>query len=416
MVKFQQGKSIRARRLRKIHAKNLRNEKLYAAHGFIRRTTKHPTYRKLSTVLKTVEESPFVRALVLVALIFGVWQIWTGAQFNKAESLARNWSILTTAASGNSGKVGALEYLNLENENLIGIDLSCEAMKGTTIDDVGSEYCARKTYLVGLDIGGGWLRRPAILREANLGQTDLSLAELNGVSLRNAILTGSDLFGANLRKAWLLESNLSETDLRQARLDDTYAADAIFDGSVSYETNFESAYIAGASFREAEIEFSIFRFAEGYEPIFAMAKIDNATFTHVDLDSADFSESHIRSTNFSESRLFEASFVGATLLDPEFRNSSLLNADFSRSVITWPDFDGAEMKGADFSDALLLGGDYSRALGLEQAEFKNSWAWADRLPVGFPEGRGPEFICGNVLDSENEFSVRPKKCQRVQGQ
>ena len=54
----------------------------------------------------------------------------------EAEGIARNWAILNTPASGNSGKKQAIEYLVSRGEPLQNIDLSCARWGGEKTEKI----------------------------------------------------------------------------------------------------------------------------------------------------------------------------------------------------------------------------------------------------------------------------------------
>ena len=90
--------------------------------------------------------------IAAVALIFTVIELQEARESRDAEAIARNWTILTTKASDNSGKVRALEYLASKDESLSGKDLSCRTVRGTDKDENNKDSCHHPTFLEGLNL------------------------------------------------------------------------------------------------------------------------------------------------------------------------------------------------------------------------------------------------------------------------
>ena len=153
------------------------------------------------------------------------------------ESIARNWTIVTTKAPGNSGKIAALEYLATQKNPtpLIGIDLSCKMMRGTVKTEKGKEKCNRPTYLRGLDLSPdvGKSALGANLMNANLSGTDLAEADLEQANLEDADLSSAILTDVDFERA-----NFKEADLRNANIEGT-----IFKGANLSKTKFHQAKI-----------------------------------------------------------------------------------------------------------------------------------------------------------------------------
>ena len=106
----------------------------------------------------------------------------------QTQRLAQAWELVTRPAPGNSGKVPALEYLNSQGIELVGIDLSVKSNKGAS-------------YLAGVDLS--W---------ADLGDANLSGAVFFAADLSGAVLSRADLSGANLEDA----NNLLQESLDHA--------------------------------------------------------------------------------------------------------------------------------------------------------------------------------------------------------
>lgn len=211
------------------------------------------------------ERGTLLATLASVAL--GAWAYLEDRQTRRDEAINRAWSILTTPATGNSGKREALEYLASQGVSLMGIDLSCEKMGGGW--DPVEKDCEIPVYLSGLTLSK--LSNGAIdLLGANLSGAFLEDAELQNADLWGANLEGTVLWAADLRGASLEEAQMSGVDLSYARL-------------------------SGANLREAEL---------------SNAGLGGSDLSDARLSGADLAGSHISDANFSNATgVEEASFL-----------------------------------------------------------------------------------------------------------
>ena len=179
-----------------------------------------------------------IAVLALGAAVWGNYQAKDGLEIAQAgleqarkeakeNRIFNGWQILSSRSSSNTAKKVALETLNNAEENLIGIDLSCETMDG--MDDK-NENCDTPTFLANVWLPNADLIR-ANLSDANLSRANLSDADLNWANLSDAILSfanlsDADLSFADLSDADLFEANLSDADLSFANLSDAILLDA----------------------------------------------------------------------------------------------------------------------------------------------------------------------------------------------
>ena len=100
-------------------------------------------------------------------------------------------------------------------------ELECEnnSIKNTVLEAIKSGANLRGANLRGADLRGANLC-DADLRDANLRGANLCDANLRGANLCDANLRGADLRGANLRDADLCDADLCDADLRGANLCD----------------------------------------------------------------------------------------------------------------------------------------------------------------------------------------------------
>lgn len=181
---------------------------------------------------------------------FGLWEqvqvnratlaeIEATASDREADALARAWTLLATPASGNSGKVEALEYLASRGQTLNGIDLSCSAMGG-----MDESECVRETYLSGLDLS----------RDELGDRVSLAHANLRGANLFGARLEWTSFLLADLRQTNLRRASFVNADLRFANLSGAYLVGADFSGAHLEATDFRSAALSEANFHSAILD------------------------------------------------------------------------------------------------------------------------------------------------------------------
>lgn len=249
-------------------------------------------YFRVRDGLTFLEKDPFVRAILVVAFAVTVFQIWVDLddrrderQMRQEERIARAWSILTTPASGNSGKAAALQTLYRAGISLRGIDLSCETMGGGWHEETLT--CDRPVDLTGVDLSGPNAPRRMFTdkssadesgdwRKACLAETHspdpLEFGDLaflsseplkheiarpyfalrktmreGGVDLRGARLSGVDLTGARLSGA-----NFAGADLRGAIFDRTIAEAAVFDDARLAGAEIRQSFLSGSQFRASD--------------------------------------------------------------------------------------------------------------------------------------------------------------------
>ncbi len=243
----------------------------------------------------------------------------------QAEAITRAWSLITTPATGNSGKGPALEYLNDQGIPLRGINLSCERM------------------------GGGWdaekltCETPTYLRGVELQKADLTGARLQGAGLWEAQLQGADLRYAQLQGAKLILAQL-QGDLMGAQLQ----------GAELYGAELQGAFLMGAQLRGADLS--------------------------------------------------SAQLKGAELYGAELQGADLRGAQLKGAYLRGAQFGGANLSRANFTDAEYL----DRAHFHDPDTSLFAWAWADKPPIGLPEGVEIELCVYDGIIHRR--SKRPTPC------
>jgi hypothetical protein len=211
---------------------------------------------------------------------------------NRAEQrTVASWQLLTEEASGNSGKIGALEHLNSDDglvctealrgwipwrwrddryhcififkkpTPLAGVDLS--PPRNDTYDQGLGIF--PETYLLGVDLPRADLQRAnlrqtafqdavlkgANLRGANLTDAVLQGANLSGSDLRNAEVRGASFVGTNLTGAKMPRLDLSGSDMRGAALTSTELLGANLSGVLWTGAILQNTYLWGANLQGA---------------------------------------------------------------------------------------------------------------------------------------------------------------------
>lgn len=161
-----------------------------------------------------------------------MWQFYIDNQSRQEEQLARlhdrevdAWQLLTTHASGNSGKRWALEYLISIGQELEKIDLSGSTYLQSA--KLAGGYFAGANFS-GNDLGGADFKG-AKLSGARFNHSNLNLTEFNakgtdllGATFWNAKLLGTKFAGADLLGADFSGALMKPPDLRMATMISSY--------------------------------------------------------------------------------------------------------------------------------------------------------------------------------------------------
>ncbi len=375
------------------------------------------------------------------------------------ERIARAWQLLTTPASGNSGKVWALEYLYRNAVSLRGIDLSCETMgggwhentltcdrpvdlRGLNLDSPAASdlledgrYAISKTGPRGTRISGtmGWLngclakqQQPVLQDAAARGPNARfeivePFAALRdyvrkaGVDLRNAKLSGVDFSGSHLTGA-----NLDGADLR---------------GSLFHEVNAQAASLRGILASNAKVSKSDFSGSEW--DIFVLDilpdRADLLDFSHaLAIESSTLDGSSFKAWNSTEFQISRSSVKNSYLqvmmwhpgLVDGMINMDALGGGFHQTNLTCSfiiNDANIRLGGSNISDTLfplrffkttqdVKGTDidveyFIERNGWDTSWSKSPWAWSDRPPIG--ELNGERVIsCPRQSNIQNPTTSR----------
>lgn len=152
---------------------------------------------------------------VLIAVIFYFAE--SGDRMKQKHYQA--WQVINSAQGkgGNGGRIEALEELNADRVSLVGVDLSVAFLQGVRLKKAmlgramfdGAD--ARQAEMEGADVEN------ASLRSANFRNSRWDGANLQGSTLDNADFKGARLIGVDLAGASLENADLRDTDLQGAK-------------------------------------------------------------------------------------------------------------------------------------------------------------------------------------------------------
>jgi hypothetical protein len=156
--------------------------------------------------------------------------------------------------------------------------------------------------------------------QPNLGQADLSQADLGRANLGQTDLSGANLSMADLRVASLREANLSMADLRGANLS---------------MANLSWADLSGANLSRADLSWADLSRAD-----FSVADLRGADLSRADFNGANLSMANLGMANLDQANLTQATFVGT-----DFTNASLTGCSVY-GISAWD----VNLKGANQAD------------------------------------------------------------------
>ena len=210
----------------------------------------------------------------------------------------------------------------------------------------------------------------ADLQNANLSNADLKSANLSNVNLRSAVIRYADLSYADLRNVDLEEGDLSFSDLRYANLNSSNLASA----SV-ISANLKSVDLRNAKLRKSRLNNAI---------------LENATLNNSDLSYADLNRSDLSSTDLTYSN---------------FSNADLRDADLSASNIIKANIENALFSRANLKSATVDTGQYSY---LETQDVRN----LDKVIII----SNKDLITRSQLSKPNDYKVFEKLCMDIMSQ
>ncbi len=218
------------------------------------------------------------------------------------------------------------------------------------------EFNARRGQRVTLDFFAADLSGLALagadLSGANLEKADLSGADLTGAVLAKANLCGADLTGANLTNCVAIKARLREAYLGKAN-----AAGAEFSGADFCEADLtglvaDQARFAGARFKDAVLHQAILTACDFNESRFANADLRDADLTGSKLVNAELLRANATGARLVRVDLSGARMAGAVLKGAHLAGANLTGADLSGVDLTGADLTGANLERVDLFDVI----------------------------------------------------------------
>ena len=206
---------------------------------------------QLAEVIRSWGFFRIVRVIEFAAVIIAIFAFFNDLNYRHEERIARAWQLLTTPAPGNSGKGGALEYLNSRGVALMGIDLTppilAEQWKQIPIGERELEgECPQYTHLRNVRLS------EAVLVDAVLVCTHLIESNLQGANLLRAKLQGAVFLMTELQGAFFVNAELQGADLAGANLAGVDLQGADLQGANLILAKLQGADLQGADLRQIQ--------------------------------------------------------------------------------------------------------------------------------------------------------------------
>ena len=253
-------------------------------------------------------------------VLLALWALYSDLERRAEQRTISAWQLITTEASGNSGKIEALEYLNSEDGlfcgGLVRIDwlpnrgnfLPCLVQFKAPIPLIGIDLSPpdnQQHTVIQPSEDQPTTILPNILTGAYLSGIQLADAELSGANLFGAFLDNADLCGAKLSSANLSNRFFHDADLSAANLD---WAGLSFAFGVRVN-------LRGASLKNADLK---------------GARLELSNLSGVDLSGADLSGTSLVASNLSFASLRYADLNGTSLGGTNLNGTDLSGTDLLR--------------------------------------------------------------------------------------
>ena len=285
----------------------------------------------------------------VLALIVAITQFWFEHADRVKEREVRAWQLVTTTASGNSGKIAALEYLNKE-DGLLCFDRLQGRLTWLHGEENAPSGCVvplkRRTPLVGID-----------LSVPDSSDSNTPVAPFNGVFLQDIDLSKALLASANLTGAILTDADLTDAVLARADLTGAFLIDADLPRAV-----LKDADLTGARLVDADLT--------------------GAVLADADLTDAVLADADLADAVLARANLTRANLAGAILQRVVLAGADLAGADLTDAILRNADLRGANLSGTDLIGANLMGADL-RYTAVTQPQLDSAYGnEATLLPVG----------------------------------
>lgn len=164
------------------------------------------------TFLEVLEYLSSFSVLVAVILFF------SEADSRLKQKHYQAWQVINTAQGkgGSGGRIEALQELNADRVDLVGVDVSGAFLRRIDLHDAR----LGRADLSSADARNGNFQS-ADLTDANLSSANFRKSNFHNANLQGSTLDDADLVGADLSHADLSGASLDNIDLREANLDGT---------------------------------------------------------------------------------------------------------------------------------------------------------------------------------------------------
>ncbi len=279
-----------------------------------------------------------IQVLQFVAVFATAFTVlWTASKYlaetddRQRQTVDQAWQVVSAGQvqGGNGGRVQALEFLNKENQDLVGVD-------------------APGAFLPKLDLEG-----------AKLNWANFRDSALDGANLREA-----ELWRANLRNVYLGPFVADEEDAESLGPLNIASISLLFDKEEDANriANLEKSFLQGADLRMAYL---------------VDASLREANVRFANLHGAVLDDAKLQQAKLEDASLQEASLVGAQLQGASLRGANLEDADIR----------GADLRGtkglAPYQlEAAIGNGDTRLPKHIEQP---SSWKQGTEVPLNSPQ-------------------------------
>jgi uncharacterized protein YjbI with pentapeptide repeats len=185
-------------------------------------------------------------------------------------------------------------------------------------------------------------------------------------ALREAVASGSNLRGSNLRYSNLRGSNLRYSDLSGSNLR----------GSDLSGSNLRGSDLSGSNLRGSDLSGSNLRYSD-----LSGSDLSGSDLSGSNLRGSNLSGSNLRGSDLSGSNLRGSNLSGSNLRGSDLRGSDLSGSDLSGSDLRYSDLSGSNLRGSNLRGSDLRGsnlrGSDLRGSDLSGSEGFNSWRTDD---------------------------------------
>ena len=331
--------------------------------------------------------------LALYMLAFGL-ALWSGiTMYRRLRGTARLIAASFPAVMGVLGAAGLHNsFLNdsFGFAGVFGASTACERRFDGLLASVATPFL-RQINLEKQDF------QDTSLKRKNLSCGDLTDSTWHEADLRETLLWGADLRGAEFIAANISQANFDSAILRSAKLHQV----------IAFESQFFEADLERAEFDGAELQETRFVSALLEEANFTGATLGHAKLYRAELSDARFKGAEITDTEFVQAVLYDAEFLGARLANVDFYRAKMEGTSFIGSDLEDISFDEADISCTDFRNAAFRNVDFRavpaeilKSVRFDQTALAAAPPDAVDPHILWPEGFSPTEA-GMYLDTDN---------------